>query len=102
MGLLYSLCECCGEAFTSRQLEIYHRNHNEGDNRRENLVVICKKCHDMIHQQEGGLRNKSQEDVSDLEYGDINKRLCHNKQLINSHFYRGVSELPYKLEFESL
>ena len=27
------------------------------------------------------------------------KRLCHNKQLINSHFYRGVSELPYKLLF---
>ena len=26
-------------------------------------------------------------------------RLCHNKQLINSHFYRGVSELPYKLGF---
>ena len=25
--------------------------------------------------------------------------LCHNKQLINSHFYRGVSELPYKLLF---
>ena len=25
------------------------------------------------------------------------ERLCHNKQLINSHFYRGVSELPYKL-----
>ena len=29
----------------------------------------------------------------------LNKRLCHNKQLINSHFYRGVSELPYKLLF---
>ena len=29
----------------------------------------------MIHQQEGGLRNKSQEDVSDLEYGDINKNI---------------------------
>ncbi|QGU81698.1 hypothetical protein BSR19_11255 (plasmid) [Streptococcus salivarius] len=27
------------------------------------------------------------------------RRLCHNKQLINSHFYRGVSELPYKLLF---
>ena len=25
--------------------------------------------------------------------------LCHNKQLINIHFYRGVSELPYKLLF---
>lgn len=70
-----NICECCGETFTARQLEIHHRNHNEGDNRRENLLVICKKCHDMIHQQEGGLRNKSQEDVSDLEYGDINKNI---------------------------
>lgn len=32
-------------------------------------------------------------------YDDLKKRLCHNKQLINSHFYRGVSELPYKLLF---
>ena len=31
--------------------------------------------------------------------GTISNRLCHNKQLINSHFYRGVSELPYKLLF---
>ncbi|HIZ84254.1 MAG TPA: hypothetical protein H9668_07560, partial [Firmicutes bacterium] len=30
---------------------------------------------------------------------DFFNRLCHNKQLINSHFYRGVSELPYKLLF---
>lgn len=30
---------------------------------------------------------------------DLKQRLCHNKQLINSHFYRGVSELPYKLLF---
>lgn len=29
----------------------------------------------------------------------LKRRLCHNKQLINSHFYRGVSELPYKLLF---
>ena len=70
-----NICECCGETFTARQLEIHHRNHNEGDNRRENLLVICKKCHDMIHQQEGGLRNQSKEDISDLEYGDINKNI---------------------------
>uniref|UniRef100_UPI0024BD1FA8 hypothetical protein n=1 Tax=Clostridium perfringens TaxID=1502 RepID=UPI0024BD1FA8 len=24
--------------------------------------------------------------------------LCHNKQLINSHFYRGALKLPYKFE----
>ena len=32
-------------------------------------------------------------------YKVLNDKLCHNKQLINSHFYRGVSELPYKLLF---
>ena len=31
--------------------------------------------------------------------GGFRDWLCHNKQLINSHFYRGVSELPYKLLF---
>lgn len=36
---------------------------------------------------------------SNMEQYNICKRLCHNKQLINSHFYRGVSELPYKLLF---
>ena len=34
-----------------------------------------------------------------LTSSELYKRLCHNKQLINSHFYRGVSELPYKLLF---
>ena len=36
--------------------------------------------------------------IYDKKY-DKYLRLCHNKQLINSHFYRGVSELPYKLLF---
>ena len=34
-----------------------------------------------------------------VRVGYYKLRLCHNKQLINSHFYRGVSELPYKLLF---
>ena len=29
------------------------------------------------------------------------ERLCHNKQLINSRFYRGALKLPYKLKFIS-
>ena len=37
-----------------------------------------------------------------LKFDGYYNRLCHNKQLINSHFYRGVSELPYKLEFDYL
>nr|AJF44126.1 CCO1608 [Campylobacter coli] len=30
------------------------------------------------------------------------KRLCHNKQLINSHFYRGALKLPYKFELSKI
>ena len=46
----------------------------------------------------------SSQDVEEMRDSRVkpylfNKRLCHNKQLINSHFYRGVSELPYKLLF---
>ena len=37
--------------------------------------------------------------INDEAHKGLLKRLCHNKQLINSHFYRGVSELPYKLLF---
>ena len=43
----------------------------------------------------------SKAEGQEVNITDFNKlkRLCHNKQLINSHFYRGVSELPYKLLF---
>ncbi|WP_270985017.1 hypothetical protein, partial [Campylobacter upsaliensis] len=30
------------------------------------------------------------------------RRLCHNKQLINSHFYRGALKLPYKFELSKI
>ena len=43
----------------------------------------------------GSVTNVSEGEVTNT----ITYRLCHNKQLINSHFYRGVSELPYKLLF---
>ncbi|WP_270985035.1 hypothetical protein, partial [Campylobacter upsaliensis] len=33
---------------------------------------------------------------------DINEWLCHNKQLINSHFYRGALKLPYKFELSKI
>ena len=39
------------------------------------------------------------DDYGNVITRNIKERLCHNKQLINSHFYRGVSELPYKLLF---
>ncbi|GEM_PF-4298708 len=61
--------------------------------------VIDAKGETMEAGQDGiHLEGKGQTEIT-LDAGGNNKWLCHNKQLINSHFYRGVSELPYKLLF---
>lgn len=47
-------CEICHEVFAPDNLQIHHKNHNEGDNRRANLMVVCPACHALIHDAEGG------------------------------------------------
>lgn len=47
-------CENCGKVTVKSDLQIHHRNHNEGDNTRSNLMVVCNKCHAKIHRSEGG------------------------------------------------
>lgn len=45
-------CERCGWlAEDTFQLEIDHRNEDPGDNRRENLWVLCACCHRMVTSQ---------------------------------------------------
>ena len=70
-------CDICHRKFTEKQLEIHHINHNEGDNRSENLLVICETCHDAIHNEEGGLREQldSEREISELEYAHNEKSL---------------------------
>lgn len=47
-------CELCGKVTVKSNLQIHHRNHNEGDNNSENLMVLCNRCHANIHRNEGG------------------------------------------------
>ena len=47
-------CDICRNQFPAGELQIHHKNHNEGDNRRQNLMVVCKHCHALIHKAEGG------------------------------------------------
>ena len=51
-------CEICHEIFSPDNLQIHHKNHNEGDNRRENLMVVCPACHALIHDAEGGFTSQ--------------------------------------------
>lgn len=62
-------CDACKKVFKENELEIHHKNHNEGDNRCENLLVLCSDCHDKVHEIEGGLRKKQNgTETSDKEY----------------------------------
>lgn len=49
------VCQKCLNRFVPEALQIHHINHNEGDNSKRNLLVVCKKCHKEIHQKEGGM-----------------------------------------------
>ena len=41
-------CAKCGE---KTNLLYHHKNRDEKDNRRSNLVVVCKSCHEKIHKR---------------------------------------------------
>ena len=49
------VCQKCLNRFASNKLQIHHINHNEGDNSKRNLLVVCKNCHEKIHNKEGGV-----------------------------------------------
>lgn len=39
-------CNRCG---SKRNLEVHHRNHNQRNNKIENLEILCKSCHRKHH-----------------------------------------------------
>lgn len=45
-------CEVCHNVFAADKLQIHHRDHNEGNNQRNNLIVICDNCHNELHLHE--------------------------------------------------
>lgn len=41
-----SHCEICG---TTKNLDVHHIDKNPNNNRKENLIVLCRSCHIRIH-----------------------------------------------------
>lgn len=76
-SIVENRCQICQNVYPSRKLQIHHKNHNEGDNRRENLLVICDACHDAIHKEEGGMTNylAPETEIEEIVYADTNKQL---------------------------
>lgn len=44
-------CSLCGAVEGEIQLDIHHKNQDKTDNRPENLVCLCKTCHQLLHQK---------------------------------------------------
>ena len=40
---------CCEQCGSTKNLLIHHRDHDRTNNKRENLQVLCKKCHQKHH-----------------------------------------------------
>lgn len=47
-------CQKCGKFTVKSDLQIHHRDHNQGNNSLDNLMVVCVDCHKNIHRAEGG------------------------------------------------
>src|SRR5690349_18150446 len=46
-------CQQCGKPKAS---DVHHRNKNWRDNRLENLIRLCRSCHQLAHQERGRCR----------------------------------------------
>jgi hypothetical protein len=38
-------CQLCGQLQNGKRLDVHHINYNKNDNRPENLISLCAKCH---------------------------------------------------------
>jgi len=50
---LPNLCEFCG---SKNQLRVHHKDRNRKNNKLENLTIVCKSCHNKIHEKWRNLR----------------------------------------------
>ena len=41
------ICSCCGNSFP--KMIIHHLNGNPTDDIKDNLIVLCSRCHNLVH-----------------------------------------------------
>lgn len=49
----YQCRKCWTRGNRKNRLTLHHVNHNRDDNRAENLVVLCQRCHTAHHKRCG-------------------------------------------------
>ena len=64
-----NICVLCGES--PDKFHIHHKNGNGLDNRLENLMAICPKCHGSLHSKGKGVKPRERYYSSDPEIRKI-------------------------------
>jgi len=66
---LDNMCElCCEDIPEGGRMEVHHRNSCPLDNRIENLMGLCPKCHRRIHAEQKMKRREKEGRVFEEEY----------------------------------
>jgi len=73
-------CSVCGKIILT--LHIHHINKNHNDNRPENLLKVCRRCHYLIHSKKK------------IEPGVKTKGIYFDKKIINKlNFYKNAMRI---------
>ena len=82
------LCEHCKKDFINNPSHIHHRKlkSKKGCNRLENLMLIHKKCHDVIHKNPKLLKKYEKSSVKEYKQSAF-------MNIINKRFYKDIPDL---------
>lgn len=82
------LCEHCKKDFINNSSHIHHRKlkSQKGCNRVENLMLIHKKCHDIIHKKIELLKKYEKSSVKEYKQSTF-------MNIINKRFYKEIKDL---------
>lgn len=58
------VCERCG---STKNLNVHHRDRNRSNNTRENLMILCERCHTTYHNNNGDIGWKLYNKVNNLQ-----------------------------------
>lgn len=76
-------CMCCGKTFL--KISIHHVNGKHEDNKKNNLVPVCSRCHALIHK---GFQKRS--DIRDDEI--IERILMLRQHLIHKNYGKDTND----------
>ena len=75
---LEKICKICGN---TKNLLIHHKNRKHKDNRLENLEIVCRSCHEKIHNKARNFYFNNFWKDSEIDFLCINYKKMRDKEI---------------------